>query len=448
MRSWTMPDELFDMPPRVEPEKPSANKPPPRLRTANRKQVELRAMDLEGLLPPDHQARMVWDYVEGLDLSPLYDAIDAVEGGPGHAATDPKILMALWLYATLDGVGAARAVDRMTREHDAYRWICGGVSVNYHTLSDFRVGHMAFLDGLLTTSVATLIAAGLVSMNRVAQDGMRVRASAGAASFRRKDTLDECLRDAEEQVETLRREVDEDPAATSRRQEAARRRAAEDRRRRVAEALARIPDAEAKKKKADKDKARVSTTDPEATVMKMGDGGFRPAYNAQYATDTESQVIVGVEVVNLGSDQGQLAPMIDQLQYRYDRIPDDMLVDGGFVNLETIEALASEGCDVYAPVPKPRKGSKRDRYEPRPDDSPPIASWRQRMGTDEAKAIYKERAPGAECVNAHARNRGLHQFLVRGWWKVRSVMLWQALAHNMKRAMTLRAAEQAPALAI
>ena len=164
-----MPDVLFDMPPPAEPEKPSATKPPPRLRTANRKQVELRAMDLEGLLPPDHQARMVWDYVEGLDLSPLYDAIDAVEGGPGHAATDPKILMALWLYATLDGVGAARAVDRMTREHDAYRWICGGVSVNYHTLSDFRVGHMAFLDGLLTTSVATLIAAGLVSMNRVAQ---------------------------------------------------------------------------------------------------------------------------------------------------------------------------------------------------------------------------------------------------------------------------------------
>jgi len=435
-----MSDELFDLPPAAEAEKPSADKPPPRLRTANRAQIELRAMDLEGLLPLDHQARVVWDFVEGLDLSPLYDAIDAVEGGPGHAATDPKILMALWLYATLDGVGSARALDRLTREHDAYRWICGGVSVNYHLLADFRVGHMAVLDAILTASVATLTDEGLVEMKRVAQDGMRVRASAGAASFRRKATLKQRLKDAEEQVATLRRELDEDPAATSRRQQAARRRAAEERRRKVAEALKRLPEAEAKKKKkADKGKARVSTTDPEATVMKMGDGGFRPAYNAQFATDTQSQVIIGVEVVNIGSDQGQLQPMVQQLQYRYGRVPDDMLVDGGFVSLDDIEEVTDNGCTVYAPVTKPRDTS-RDPFQPLATDSPVIASWRKRKGTADAKVIYKERAPGAECVNAHARNRGLHQLPVRGWAKVRAVLLWHALAQNLKRATSMRAA--------
>ncbi len=434
-----MSDTLFELPPSKPPQGDAPAKGRPRLRTPNRSQIEMRAVDLEGLLPPDHKARVVWDYVEGLDLSRLYDAIEAVEGGPGRSATDPRILMALWLYATLEGVGSARALDRLTRKHDAYRWICGGVSVNYHTVSDFRVDHMVLLDELLTTSVATLSAEGLVEMTRVAQDGMRVRASAGAASFRRKETLEQHLKDAEEQVAALRKELDEDPAATSRRQKAARERAAKERLRRVAAALKRIPEAEAKKKKKDKDKARVSTTDPEATVMKMGDGGFRPAFNAQYATDTPSQVIVGVEVIPLGSDQGLLAPMVEQLHSRYGYVPDEMLVDGGFVNLSGIEEVTERGCTVYAPVPKPSKESKRDPHSPLPTDSPIIASWRQRMGTDEAKAIYKERAPGAECVNAHARNRGLHQFLVRGWWKVRAVLLWQALAHNLMRAAHLRA---------
>ena len=440
-----MSDTLFKLPPSKKPKGEAPSKGRPRLRTPNRSQIEMRAVDLESLLPPDHKARVVWEYVEGLDLTSLYDAIEAVEGGPGRSATDPRILMALWLYATLEGVGSARALDRLTREHDAYRWICGGVTVNYHTLSDFRVDHMVLLDELLTTSVATLSAEGLVKMNRVAQDGMRVRASAGAASFRRNKTLKQHLKEAEEQVAALRRELDEDPAATSRRQKAARERAAKERRRRVAAALKRLPAAVAKKKKKDKGKARVSTTDPEATVMKMGDGGYRPAFNAQYATDTHSQVIVGVEIIPLGSDQGLLAPMVEQLHSRYGHVPGEMLVDGGFVNLSGIEEVTQRGSTVYAPVPKPSKNSKRDPHTPLPTDSPIIASWRQRMGTDEAKAIYKERAPGAECVNAHARNRGLHQFPVRGWRKVRAVLLWQALAHNLMRAAHLRAVSPAMA---
>ena len=411
-----------------------------RVQRAYRDQVEMQVLALDALLADDHAARLVWEYVEGLDLTPLYEEIRAVEGWAGRDAIDPKILLALWLYATLDGVGSAREVDRLCKAHVAYRWICGGVSVNYHTLSDFRTAHAAFLDELLTQSVATLMHQGLVTLKRVAQDGMRVRASAGASSFRRRKTLESCQAEAREQVNSLREELEADPSAENRRREASRRRAARERSERIQRALAELPEVEAKKKPRDKDKARVSTTDPEARVMKMADGGFRPAHNVQFATDTESQVITGVAVVNSGSDQGQMSPMVEQHKERYARAPDEMLVDGGFAKHDDIEKVSSpeNGTTVYAPVQKPRK-KDRDPYVPRPGDSETIAAWRQRMGTDEAKEIYKERASTAECVNAIARNRGLRQFLVRGLAKVRAVALWYALAHNLMRALTLRA---------
>jgi len=412
----------------------------------NRHQMEMRTVALDALLPEDHQARLVWEYVEGVDLVPLYEPIRAVEGRAGRDAIDQKILLALWLYATLDGVGSARQLDRLCSDHVAYQWICGGVSVNYHTLSDFRTGHTEFLDELLTRSVATLTHQDLVTLHRVAQDGMRVRASAGAASFRRRKTLEECQSEAQKQVESLRDELEADPGASSKRQEAARKRAARERSERIRRALDELPDVESKKKPAERDKARVSTTDPEARVMKMGDGGFRPAHNVQFATDTESQVITGVDVINTGSDQGQMSPMVEQHQERYGRAPDEMLVDGGFAKHDDIEKVSSpeNGTEVYAPVQKPKKGD-RDPHAPRPGDSEVIAEWRRRMGTPEAKAIYKERASTAECVNAIARNRGLRQFLVRGLAKVRAVALWFALAHNLMRAVALRAQAAAAA---
>jgi transposase len=428
---------LFEVPPAPPPGAAAREPSPPRVRQANRTQVLLRALDLEGMLPEDHRARVVWAYVEGLDLTPLYQEIQAVEGEAGRPATDPKLLLALWLYATLEGVGSARALARLCEDHLAYQWLCGEVPMNHHTLSDFRTAHGAFLDTLLTRSVATLMAQGLVELHRVAQDGVRVRASAGAASFRRRQTLEGCLAEAEAQVQALRAEVDADPAAASRRQQAARERAARERAQRVAQALAHLPALEAKKKPAEKPQARVSTTDPEARVMKMPDGGFRPAYNVQFATDTGSQVIVGVDATNVGSDQGQLAPMVAQVETRHEHPPGAMLVDGGFAKTEDIEAV-SPRTTVYAPVQTP-KDPTRDPHAPRPGDSPAVAAWRARMGTPEAQAIYKERAATAECVNAQARNRGLRQLLVRGLPKVRVIALWYALAHNLMRAVALGA---------
>lgn len=408
----------------------------PRLVLPNRGQVELRPVDLESLLALDHPARAVWEFVESLDLSPLYAKVQAVEGVAGRPAIDPRIYMALWLYATIEGVGSARALERLTQQHDAYRWILGGVSVNHHSLSDFRVQHGEYLDGVLTHSVAVLMHQDLVKLNRVSQDGTRVRASAGAASFRRQETLEQCLREADEQVRHLHKELEENPEATSRRQAAARQRATEDRRQRVAAALAQMPEVAAKKPAAKKDKARVSTTDAEARVMKMADGGFRPAYNGQFAVDTETQLVVGVEVSNSGSDQGQLVPMIEQLRQRYGMIPGESLVDGGFAALKDIEKASDLGTIVYAPVAKP-KDKTRDPYVPLASDSPSVSQWRQRMGTPEAKEIYKQRASTVECVNAQARNRGLQRLLVRGKKKVRAVLLWFAIAHNLMRSLSL-----------
>jgi hypothetical protein len=335
-------------------------------------------------------------------------------------------------------VGSARQLARLCTDHLAYQWICGGVPMNYHSLSDFRTAHVVFLNDLLTQSVAVLMHEGLVTMERVALDGMRVRASAGSSSFRRRKTLEACQTEAAEQVEALQRELGEAPASSSKRQQAAQRRAARERAERIAQALRELKDVEARRKDKSKE-SRASTTDPEARVMKMGDGGFRPAHNVQYATDTQTQVITGADVVNIGSDCGLMAPMIEEHRDRHGWPPGQMLVDGGYVKKQDIEkAHSSEPATiVYAPAEKP-KTETRDPYTPRPDDSEAVAQWRQRMGTPEGKAIYKERASTAECVNAISRNRGMQRFLVRGLRKVKAVVLWFALAHNLMRSASLR----------
>lgn len=372
----------------------------PRLLEANRLQVELRASDLESLLPEDHRARLVWGYVERQDLSRLIEAVKARGSNAGRAAIDPRILFALWLYATLDGVGSGREVAWLSLEHDAYRWICGGVSVNDHALNDFRAGNEALMDELLTDNVAALAAVGAITLQRVAQDGMRVRADAGAASFRRQASLDDHLSQARERVQTIKTQAQADPGQARRQAQAAKRRAAREREARIQAALEQLPEvAAAKKRNGSKAEARASTTDADARVMKMGDGGFRPAYNVQFAATCNEQVIVGMDVVKAGSDMAQLAPMVEQVAH---------------------------GHEVA-----------QDKHQPKPDDSEAVAQWRQRMASPEAKEIYKQRAATAECMNALARDRGLLRMPVRGSAKVRSVVGLFVLAHNLLRMAVL-----------
>lgn len=423
-----------------------------RLRLPQRNQVEIRFLALDQLLPDDHQARLVWAYVEGLDLTPLYQAIQARQGVAGRDANDPRILMALWLYATFDGVGSARRLDQLCQESLPYQWLAGGVSMNYHSLADFRVEHVALLDQLLSDGVAALLHQGLVQLTRVAQDGMKVRANAGASSFRRRPSLAQCLEQAQAQVAALKTDSEEDAVAVSRRQQAARQRAARERQERVQTALQEAEQLAQRRQEVERSKGvpakpeRASSTDPEARTMKMGDGGFRPAYNAQFASTTVGGVIVGVAVTSSGSDSGQMPQMVEQLQKRYGRVPEEMLTDGGFATLDDIQTVHEEhGVKVYAPIKDEDKKRQRgvDPYVPRPRDAEGVALWRERMGTAEAKTIYRERASAAEWVNAMARNRGLYQVRVRGRCKVLAVLLWQALTHNLMRAVALRKAAAA-----
>ena len=438
--------ELFEGLPEMAAGRAERGAGKPRMREPERRQVELRSVDLDSLLSTDHPARVIWRYVEQLDLKVLEEAIEAREHTPGQAPASPRLLLALWLYATSQGVGSARALERLCNSHDAYRWLCGGVSVNYHGLADFRSGHGELLDQLLTHNIATLSAAGVIELAEVVQDGVRVRASAGASSFRRQQSLHKHLKKARRLVERLKREVDEDPDASNRRIKAAHERAAREREQRVAAALGKLAEIEAererraktnKKQVAKQKEPRVSTTDPQARVMKMPDGGFRPAYNCQIGTVAEGQIVVDLAVDTSGSDRGLLRPMLERLGKRYRRLPRRQLVDGGFHKNHDTEWAAGEGVLVYGAATQSKH--KSDPYAPRPKDGPGVAAWRRRMKSPHGKGVYKRRSMG-ECINARFRQWHLRQFTVRGVRKVTAALLWFALANNILSGHRLQAA--------
>jgi transposase len=422
----------------------------PRMRVPERDQVAMQWAALDEMIADDHPVRAVWAFVRKLDLSPLHDAIKAREGMPGHPPAAPELMMALWLWATVDGVGSARRLDQLCREHLAYRWLCGGVSMNYHSLSDFRVAHTELLEQLLARGVAALVEAGLVGLDTLAQDGLRVRAAAGAASFRRRKRLEELHTAAQARVARLRAELEADPAADTRRQRAARERAAREREERIAAAQERMGELEAerarrektnKKEVAKQKEPRASTTDPEARVMKMADGGWRPAYNMQLVSEPTSQVIIEVDVETSGSDRGLARPTLETLRAK-GHTPSDYLVDGGFTKNDDIEWAHASGTRLWCPPGQTKHGT--DPYAPKRDDGEGVADWRKRMASDAGKQMYRKRAEH-ECINAGARRMGLTQLTVRGKLKARAALLLIALAHNMLRSFALRRAAEAAA---
>lgn len=441
---------LFQLPEPVERAPLAPTRPQEaRVLRPNRQQLEWLPRDLEAAVAEDHPARAIWALLERLDLSSFYGSIKAVLDRPGRPTTDPQVLLAVWLLATVEGVGSARQVARLCEHYDAYRWVCGGVPINYHMLSDFRVAHGAALDDLLTQIITVLMAAKAVTLKEVAQDGMRVRASAGASSFRRAETLEACRQAAREQVERLAKEREHPAPHVTKRQQQARERAAREREERVEQALAYLPEEQGRKDsqrrrfaKAEREKIaepRISTTDPQARVMKMANGGFRPAYNVQFATDRAKGVIVGVAVTASGSDAHEAPPMVDQIQRRTGQQPEAYLMDGGFADRESITLLEERGVTVYAPVRLPKSKPEAERYLPRYGDSPQVVAWRERMASDEAKAIYRQRAATAEWTNAQARQHGITRWSVRGVAKVTTVTLLVAVAHNLMRWVSVAA---------
>lgn len=413
-----------------------------RIKTPEKRQIEMRFLSLDQWLDKDHRVRCVWDYVESLDLSELYEPIKATRHNVGRDPIDPRILFALWLFATIEGTTSARRIADLTTRDIPYMWICGGVSVNYHRLSDFRTEHSDLLERVLTDSIAVLIHQDLIDLETVGQDGMRVRASAGSGSFRRDASLEKALEQAQAHVEEIERQHEDETDGGDRRRQAAQKRAAREKRERIEQAQVEMADMQEKYRKRSgkkRSEPRASTTDPEARRMKMGDGGIRPAMNVQFASDGDAQMIVSVDVTSQGSDSGLMQPMYDDVRERYDVVPGDYLVDGGFVKKDDITHVEQKGTQVYAPLYAEEKQlvAGEDPYAPRPKESPQMTTHRQRMGTTEAKEKYKRRAAIAEFPNADCRNRGLTQFRVRGLAKAKAQTLWHVLAYNFMRMRNL-----------
>lgn len=401
----------------------------------------MQLLSLDQWLDADHRVRIVWQYVDSLDLSELYASIKATERNVGRDAIDPRILFALWLFATLEGVTSARRIAELTERDIPYMWICGGVSVNYHRLSDFRVDHGELLERILIDSIAVLIHNDLITLSTVGQDGMRVRASAGSGSFRRQESLAEARQKAQAHVDQLKA-AENNPAANRGRSAAANERAAREKLARIEKAQAEMEDMQRKYHKRPgkkRSEPRASTTDPEARRAKMADGGTRPAMNVQFASDGDAQMIVAVEVTSQASDSGLMGPMYKKIRTDYGLTPGKYLVDGGFTHRDDVTTLEADGTRVYAPLYQEQKQLEQGKnpYAGKAGDSAEMAAFRVRMGTQEAKHIYKRRAAIAEFPNADCRNRGLTQFRVRGLVKAKAQALWHVLAFNFCRMLKL-----------
>ncbi len=419
----------------------------------DRRQLRWDMIDLEGLLPADHRARLVWSFVESLDLTQLYDQVLSREGEAGRPAADPAVLLSLWLYATIEGVGSARELERLAQSDAAYRWLAGGVPLNYHGLADFRVEQVEVLDRLLTQSVTALIAEGLIGLDEIAVDGTKIRASASRGSFRTDEKLIKIEAAVGDRLAALKQELTDDPGASSRRRQAARERAARDVQERAGRARAALERLAAERKaraakhvkdEARKKEPRASTTDPEARSMRFPDGAIRPAYNAQIAAAPKEGIIVSIDVTDRRNDAGLAAPMVDDIARRYGRTPNRLLVDTSYATSEDIVALTAHAggpVEVYTPPPSERDDVKpaslARRIRKRAKEPACLKAWRERMASEAGKAVYGLRKH-IERVNADRKNHGFGFLPVRGLIKAKAYALWHALANNLMAARRLR----------
>ena len=400
----------------------------PRVTEPERRQGVMRFEVPEDSLEPEHPARALWQALGKLDLSAFLDEARAVEGAAGRPTHSPRMLLTLWTYAISEGVGSAREIERLTRSDRAYAWIVGDVQVGHQVLSRFRVGHQAALDKLMTDILAALLHAGVLSLKLVAADGMRVRAAASAPSFRTREALEACREQAALHLEAVLAQAD-DPEL-SRTQKGAREAAARDFQRRIEAAITTVEELQ-KERSPSRPSARASTTDAEARVMKMADGGFRPAMNVRTATAGSElggpRTIVAIDVTNVGSDMNAVVPLLDQIERRTGHRPECLLADANHQSHEGIVTAMDRGVEPLIAVHKrsANAGSKGSR-------DPRIAAWKANMQTERAKSLYRARASLCELSNAHMRERyGLHRLLVRGLAKATSVATMTAITANL-----------------
>lgn len=325
-------------------QKSEASVSKPRYEVIDREQLCWRPIDIERLIGADHPARAVWEFIGRLDLRPYQEDARAVEGKAGRPGWEPRLLVSLWVYAYSKGVGSARAIQELCEWEPAYQWLTGSRGINAHTLSDFRVKHDTALNGLFVQTLGLLSADGLITLERVMQDGTKIRAKAAADSFRRKERVEQALKEAKAQVAAVEALSEEEG---SRRTVKARQRAARERQQRLEQALKEFEQLEKEDK--DKEQRRVSTSDPEARVMKQPGGGYAPSYNVQIDTDAKNGVVVAVGVVQAGNDFEQLEPGVDRVEHNLKETLTAVVTDGGYVSKDTIVAMKERAIDYIAP---------------------------------------------------------------------------------------------------
>jgi transposase len=401
----------------------------PRVQEPRRNQGVIRFEMPEDALEPTHRARILWDVTGTLELGLFLAGVKAVEGTVGRKTLSPRMKLVLWLYAISEGIGSAREIERRVASDTAYRWIVGDLSVGHHTLSAFRVEHGAALDQLMTDILGALMYKGLLSLDLAAQDGIRIRAAATAPSFRTYGSLLECREQAALHLKAVLAQAD-DPELTLA-QKVSREAGARDFQRRVEEAITTVVQLQEQRKPSAEQPARASTTDAEARVMKMADGGFRPAYNVQMATAGSPlggpRTVIGVLVTNVGSDMSSITPMLDQIERRTGELPKVLLADANHATHDCIRGATERGVEVLIAVPE-----RQQKAGAHVDADPAIVAWHERMKTDEAKQLYRARASLCELSNAHLRtHHGVSQFLLRGVTKITSMALLAAISSNL-----------------
>jgi len=492
-----MSDKSCPVPSRAERRRAARCKP------VNRQQLMLRSVDVEKLVEEGHPVRAIWELVDRSDLESFYETIEAVEGEAGCSAWDPRVLISLWLYAYSRAVSSGREISRRCEYDPAYQWLTGLEVINHHTLSDFRVQHEQALDGLFVQVLGVLSHEGLITLERVMQDGVKVEAGASDKSFRRQETLERHLELAGQQVKEMKEMGEACSPEVRERVAKARERAVRERKERLESALRelkRIQEGQSSSEK--REKARVSTTDPEARIMQQPGGGFAPGYNVQISTDAKATVIVGVGVSQAANDTGELVPALERMEANLGEVPQQVVVDSGFINQGTIRAMEAQGIDLIGPMPDhasqtvaamekrgvspeffPRaftydaerncyvcpagrdlafesqekgEGSGRYRYRAkladcqscpskgqccpnsqrrslvRSEEPPEVRRHREKMASESAREIYKQRSQIAEFPNAWIKEKfGLRQFRLRGLMKVRIEALWACLTYNI-----------------
>lgn len=484
-------DTLFPCSPSpVSEEKKKRN---PRLRKIDRRQMVLHPVEIERLIPEDHEARAIWEIVGSLDLSSYYDHVDAREGQAGAPAFDPRLLVSLWIYSYSKGIGSSREIARRSEYDPAYQWLTGMRPVNYHTLADFRSAHGESIRSLFIQVLGILSYEGLITMERVMHDGTKIKASAGDSTFRREKTLKEHLAQAEAQVKVLEQSEEE----MTPRIRKAKERAVRERKERLSRALDELAKVAVKKKDTER---RVSTTDPESRIMNSG-GDLCPCYNLQVSTDAHEKAIVGLSLSPSPNDHNLVEPALTTLEKIAGCLPGQIVVDGGFTTRSDILAAKERGVDFIGSMPdaalspiiqlrtrgitdeffpdkflldpernclicpegkhlpyrqkRKAKGktiyhyqcrehacpskpsccpqSKRGRNVSRTENDPEITAFLQKMETPEAKAIYKKRSEVAEFPNAWIKDKfKLRQFHLRGRIKAETEAFWACLTYNIK----------------